>query len=346
MIIGFLNPIIAMEVPNKQNKSYQNSQNTSEVDTSTVRENFVQEEEGEATKDIQKASIYVIPPLGGFYDKNHHKYYMMTAIGGSNIKTIIPVEDPFVLCADLGQSNCIKGVRKTFVEHKLDNAIIYAQSQGGATALNYLADEGRDSQIKALVLEAPVVSGNSAIMHTLKCMGFLSLINRIPFSYYWMPYCAKLLFHRYWPAGKQPIKVTNNIPTNIPIIIIHSRNDPQVPYHDGCALYHALRAQGNNNVYFITINSDWHIDMLSEGERPIIQAILRKHNLIENIKKLSKKKKINLDEYQPDHSQYKELYNELVRKERNHQRIGYGLIAGTAFLSCAVLYKIYQKFAA
>ncbi len=190
--------------------------------------------------------IYSIPGQNGLGGNPDY----IKGLLGDNQATITPVSTPENY-PDLGQRKCINFLREACLMNKDKKFIIHATSQGTATALNYLVeDQGR--QIQALILESALVSGNSAIYHTVSGpLMNLKKVTKLPFAYYWLPYCAKIVFPWYSPGGIQPIFSIDSIPTTVPVIIIHSKQDYQLSYNDACALYYRLRACGNDNVYLI-----------------------------------------------------------------------------------------------
>lgn len=229
---------------------------------------------------------------------------------------------------DLGQDLCIGHLRTALETHKdKKNVIIHAVSQGTATALNYLAHEDKGKCIKALILESVLISGNSAIIHTLAGPLGAEIITNLPLAYYWLPYIAKIKFPFYQPGGKQAIKSIKNLPTNIPIIIIHSKKDPQVSYNGACALYYALRAQGNNSVYLITKEGSRHMNLIDPfSDKNLINEVLKDHKLIEDSGAYDQQNIVNKALFQPDHSEFKKIYDDLILKERNHTYLGYVLL--------------------
>lgn len=204
-------------------------------------------------KSSNPLTICAIPGQNGLGSSNQY----INTIFNEQHPSIVRVETPEFPCIDLGQSRCISRLRETLTLHKdKKNIVIHATSQGTGTALNYLASEDTDQQIGALILEAPLASGNSAILHTCKGrlmegVPFIQTIAHLPFSYYWLPYLSKALFPLYWPGGKQPIKTAANQNRDVPIIILHSKDDPQLAFTDACALYYGLKSKGNKNVYFL-----------------------------------------------------------------------------------------------
>lgn len=265
--------------------------------------------------------VYAVPGQNGL---GSEEGYVQQVLG--NDLRVVKVGTPSIL-ADLGQSGC-QGYLRDALQKEDKPGIVYATSQGTATAINYLASCDKKENIQALVLEAVLASGNSAIHHTLTGT---SGVNDASYSYYILPYLARIVFPCYRAAGEQPIKALDNLPKDIPIIIVHSKNDMQLPYDGACALYYGLRSKGNDNVYFISKDGFSHINILySDPERNVVRSILKKHDLLKTSPEVS-----DLSEFQPDPLQYKPCYDALMAtKEAKHTYVErtavcVGLLAGS-----------------
>lgn len=229
---------------------------------------------------------------------------------------IITVQTPRWL-PDLGQQRCMKLLDEVVKKGGNEDYLIHATSQGGATALNYTALHDKGVHIKGMILEAPLVHGNSAIHHTMQgpLAAPFSAIGKLPFSYYWLPYATKLIYPFYRPGGTQAIHSVKDIPKDMPIIIIHALEDPQISIDDASALYHALRKTGHNNVYFLRVYSNDHLYIIKRDDDKLknqIHTILKKHGL------LHVDRQINTSDIQPDYMQYEKHYRNLMDKEKNH----------------------------
>lgn len=291
----------------------------------------------------QKLHVYAIPGQNGL---GSDVDYVKGLLGEESVN-VTRVSTPTV-APDFGQSRCLGHLRETVNTHG-DNpeGIIHATSQGTATALNYVAHEDKGKRIKALILEATLGSGNSAIHHTASGpLMRLSAITNLPFSYYWGPYIAKALFPSYSPSGKQAIRSVKDIPTNMPVVIAHSKHDFQLSYDDACALYYGLREQGNNNAYLLTKEGNQHIQILDDAsDKRVVRAILHKHRLLTSSDEQQRKmhSDIDLSAYQPPHQQFKKQYETLIGKEKNHLGLGWALTAGVCAVACYFIKKIYDK---
>ena len=295
--------------------------------------------------------------INAMNQENHHLVVVpgQNGFGGGNVTTVLPhfadnrnlihhVETPSIII-DFGQNRCAGYLKK--VMSPLDKTIIHASSQGTATALNFTASH--PEKVSALILEAVMLSGNSAISHTTKKL-ILPGISSLPGSYYWLPYAAKVIFPFYSPAGNQPIHNIDKLPKDLPIIILHCEQDTQLSFNDAQSLYAALR-QKNNNVYLLPINSQsWpiHVEMLNKGagEINIINAILQKHKLPHDQDKANSINLTSIDliKIQPIvsdtvNNEWLTHFNELLRKENKIWYIDWGVkTAFYAFLTY-ILYR-------
>lgn len=280
-----------------------------------------------------KLHVLAIPGQNGMGSQPE---YVESLLGAHNVN-VTPVPTPSVL-ADLGQGFCMSHLRKTVAATNAHTSIVHATSQGTATALNYVGLEDQGKHVKALILESVLASGNSAIYRTVTGPAMQLPVDKIPFSYYWLPYPASLACPSYVPGGKQAIKSIEHIPTNLPVIIAHSEGDIQLPVSGARALYYRLRERGNENVYLILKQGIQHIYVLGNqngNDAAVVQAILTKHNLLLADDKT--KKEMDLAPYQPDHKLFKKDYENLMGKEKNHQRIAYTLAVGALYaLYCSI----------
>ncbi len=237
---------------------------------------------------------------------------------------------------DFGQEKCQERLARVFAFSEIQpsntSVILHASSQGTATAINYTSK--KPEKVKALILEAVMLSGNSAISHTIESTPLLlaeipgkipSIIRNVcrivpylPGNYYWVPYLAKIVFPGYAPAGEQPIFNTDKLQTNIPIIIMHHTKDPQLSVKDAEGLY-AFLCTKNENVYLITsdTNDHGHVELLNGAnthEITAIQYILQHHKLLPDNTIQSP---INLSKYKPDPKpEWLNHYNNLFTKEK------------------------------
>ncbi len=305
-----------------------------------------------ASEAPKKLTIYSIP---GQNWRGSGSPYIDQILMNSSIEDIpedkrlnvVPVATPRFPHIDLGQDQCIALLEKAIAENPSDNGLIYATSQGTATALNYLGHVTSHDHIKALVLEATLASGNSAIRHTMRNLPGLNKygwVTDLPAANYWNPYFAKAIFPRYWPGGKQAIKsIEHIVNTNKPIVIIHSKDDLQLSYNDACALYYGLHKNGNKNTYFISCEGRDHLHILQGNYefKPVLTTILAKHGILPN-----SRQEVDLAHYQPDPEQFRKQHEELRAKEAKHEIVKYGLVAAATLAAGKLLYRRIPQFLA
>lgn len=287
------------------------------------------------------AEIYQVPGIGQIDTERAQENKKYAKQIFEDNPTIKPVQTPWILTSgslpDLGQRACI-GLLKEKLQIDQHNTpkVIHAFSQGTATTLNYLGQiKDNRHNIKLVVLEGTVASGNSAIRHTVG-NGFLpaplSWLAKVPGSYVFLPYVAKcsiIISPFYRPAGMQAITSISSIDKNIPIVLIHSKGDREVAHSDSCALYYALKTQGHEHVYFISEEGDRHIHILQNKRvlQKTLQQIYARHV---NNQEQDPTPQCIID-CQPDHTQYKWDYYKLIARERIHQILQVPLAAGILY---------------
>jgi hypothetical protein len=235
---------------------------------------------------------------------------------------------------DLGQGVCVEHLSRDFPAS--GDVAFHATSQGTASTLNFVSQlsQADQARIRVIVLEAVLASGNSAIIHNAKDILGSSAESEV--CYYSAPYSATFMFPRYSPSGMQPIKSIAHISREIPIVIVHSKEDGCLPYSGACALYYGLRAQGHENVYFISCEGRDHIQVLES--KPIAQMCLRKileHHRVFKVE--SDCKMLTPGErtlVQPEIEQYREFYEQLYSREQKHSYLPW--VAGTVAVGGAL----------
>jgi len=270
--------------------------------------------------------VYAIPGQAG---KGSEKDYVQNVLGVKNV-TVGEVGTPFRRI-DFGQSNCMQYLKHEIMPMK-KKAIIYATSQGVATAVNYCATGGKE--IQGGIFESCMASGNSTMMRYATDLPGGKLLAKMPLVYYWLPYIAKVSYLFYKPWGVQPIKSVSKIKNRGPFILIHSLDDNRLSYDDARALYYGLKQNGNI-VYLISKPGKQHINLVrkvNEKEDTLggiddqlqrhVQGILKKHGLLEG-DDVPDVTDAELISYQPDVQDfqgtvYKKAYDDLLQKEELH----------------------------
>ena len=289
-------------------------------------------------------------------------------LGGGNIDTVIPhfadkpglkhnIQTPRIRDGiDFGQTRCQSYLHKKMSSLKNnDKAIIHGSSQGTATTGIYTAKH--PEKVGAIILEAVMLSGNSAIFHAISNRYPKQCITSLPGSYYWLPYLAKFVYPFYSPAGEQLVVTAHKLPKDLPIIILHHAKDPQLSHEGAQALYAFLKhVQGNENVYLMSKDSYYgeHVELLDNiscetniQKINAINKILHQHTLLPEYKdspfvksQFMKFTRTELQDYQPKPKQkWLDHFNDILTKENRIWYIDWGV--KTAFYSL-IAYIIYR----
>lgn len=175
---------------------------------------------------------------------------------------------------DFGQANCMRLLREA-VDLKCNNAapiVLYASGCGAATALNWITDDSIDMevrrQVRLVVLESPVVSGNTTLWHAASSV-FLG--HYLKSAVRWLrldtvvPIVLSLLFYRsYRTHFRQPLQNAENFPRHVPVVIVHSRYNRQTSYNDACALYYVLKQKLQHpHAYLCTREDEQQFNLFS-----------------------------------------------------------------------------------
>jgi len=280
--------------------------------------------------------VLIIPGQNGFCPD---KFYVneRTGIVVENINRVeTPMDRPSI---DLGQSGCMNKFENALKSND-DEFIIYANSQGTATALNFFSkNSAHAGRCKGMVLESVLASGNSAIYHTITSLLGLPKLKWVPWLYYLAPYLAKMVaFPSYSPRGEQPIKSITDLNIDGPVIIAHSEKDPQLSYDDARAIYYALR-KNNKDAYLISRKEMGHINIL--GGNSTVKSILGQSTTDEL------DNKSDISQYQPDMQDHKVAYDELMKKEQTIMKYGPWPIclmtAGVVVGFAAIIKRLFSK---
>lgn len=259
-------------------------------------------------KDTSDFYSIILPGQNGLGGESFVANHIVNTTKSKRYQTLA---DPTLI--DLGQDNCIAHFQEQFDnDPELRNrprTLIYGVSQGTATVVNWLAQKSHEEQERiasCLVLEAVLGSGNSAIIHTVK--SGVPITRSFLFPRFLLPLAAKVgIFPSYKPWGMSALGSVEKLSPNIPIIIMHNVEDPQLSINDARAFYCALLKKGHKNAYlFEAINSPAHIDVIATdhwSERlkktMALQAIYKKHGLPHAEIKTDQECKFTIEEFQP-----------------------------------------------
>lgn len=163
-----------------------------------------------------------------------------------------------------------KGIKK----HK------FGLSRGAATTLNCAAEYGTEDTI-ALTVESPFAD----LCHVVG-----RLLERVIGKAAYFPGLARffhlfapLVYQQYSRKGIQPIEVVHKIPTDMPILLICSKEDPLIPWWSTMALYKRLRETGHEHAYILLLDRGKHANIIfgpdSEKYVNVFHAFSRRYGL-------------------------------------------------------------------
>ena len=196
------------------------------------------------------------------------------------VNTPIATKNSFFTYADFGQYNCQYPL--SLLMEQLDSndsvkrIIVYAISQGTATATNYFKSH-QHPKVKALIYEGVMASGNSAISHygrnkiNIRIGGIKIPVGKwfswTPGSFYTMPYIvSSVVYPWYSIGGQQAIQSLHQMPNETPFILVHSKEDQILSHDDAVVFYTGLKDAGNPNVHLLTSNKATHVDLFKPDE--------------------------------------------------------------------------------
>jgi len=154
--------------------------------------------------------------------------------------------------------------------------ILYGLSRGAANVIIFAGSYQLD-HVKALVLESPYYTMSEVIYSIMKKKN----LEWLPLSY--GESIAETIFKRYTRYGTTPAGSLENIPKEMPILIICSQEDHLVPAESSINVYKKLIESGHEHTYIFITNQGRHAAILSgpDGEKyeQVVNAFYKKYNL-------------------------------------------------------------------
>jgi hypothetical protein len=181
-----------------------------------------------------------------------------------------------------GQENEIGRLNKAYVSaisHYKNcecDIILWGLSRGASNVLIF-AGQNDLSCVKAIVIESPYYTMGEVIESLMVKKG----LSWLPLSY--GETVAEFIFKCYTRHGYSPAKCLENIPKNIPILIICSQEDRLVPASTSINVYKKLVESGHTDVYLFITEHGKHAAILqgADGEKyqSVVNAFYKKYNL-------------------------------------------------------------------
>lgn len=163
--------------------------------------------------------------------------------------------------SNLGQEGDINSLSKEvdiiLKENPEEQIVLFGLSRGATTILNYAGSLPKKVQnnIKALVVEAPFDDLRTIIHNKISqfYLNWIPLIDSIAFSL-----TNNVAFRKYNDKGLKPINSVLSIPTNIPILFVHSKEDYLIPATCSKNLYNILKNRGHKDIYYLQLPNGSH----------------------------------------------------------------------------------------
>jgi hypothetical protein len=154
--------------------------------------------------------------------------------------------------------------------------ILWGLSRGASNVLIF-AGQYNLPCVKAIVIESPYCSMSEVI----ESLMVKKNLNWLPISY--GETVAEFIFKRYSRDGCSPSKCLENIPKDMPILIICSEKDRLVPASSSINIYKKLVETGHKHVYLFVTENGKHAAILQgvDGEKYqyVVNAFYKKYNL-------------------------------------------------------------------
>ena len=219
-------------------------------------------------------------------EKQVHKYLKTYTIGDkthNNKQYIIggPVNffdypDAAMTCiinrkrANIAQDNDVAHlkleVEKTIQNNQEEKLVLVSVSRGASTALNFMALHDNPN-VKALIVESPFDSMATVVDYIRKQLHLEKILSHDSGQ------CIlETIFRQYKKDGMCPIDLVSDIRKELPILIVCSKEDLQVPWHSSEKLYQKLKKSGHDNVHLLVVPKGMHAHIITGKSGDVYQA--------------------------------------------------------------------------
>lgn len=182
-----------------------------------------------------------------------------------------------------GQNNDIKALAsaheqtsKQFPNH---NHVLMGMSRGASVILSYVAVH-QPKNVQALVLESPFDTVPAVLD---------AAADHVPdlIKYQTTRAAAvsvlKNIAREYDSSAPQPIDLIDNLPSDLPMLLISSQEDKLVPAARTYAIYQKLKNRGHQHVYLLRLAKGKHSKLLHDTEglkyAQVVHAFYKKYGL-------------------------------------------------------------------
>lgn len=166
--------------------------------------------------------------------------------------------------AFMGQGPDVAVLASTVAQNLADDPfVLFGICRGGCAAINYIAKHNPQN-LKALVIESTPAS-MPALLHAKMAQVGLSAKHDEKFF--------RALFHAYPKNSIPPMQVLKNIANKeLPILILHSKEDKNIPFEHALMLYISFKEHGFTNVFLVQLHGK-HAYSLQEDAFNYLTAV-------------------------------------------------------------------------
>lgn len=160
-----------------------------------------------------------------------------------------------------------------------DSVFFVGLSRGASTIITLMSTKDLD-KVKAVILESP--------FSCLECV-VESLVRRrlhlgwVPWLTATVNYLVPYVFRQYDKNGIKPIDVIQNLPKELPILIVCSKQDTLVPASSSIDLYELLRETGHDHAYLLVLDDGEHSKLVFGSDvqryKDVLNAFCKRYGL-------------------------------------------------------------------
>jgi len=210
------------------------------------------------------------------------------------------IPNPFL--THLAQGDDIEQLLKA-INSSINQTIIgFGVSRGAATWITTLGTQLIDKKVAGLVLESPFSSLKNVTPFQIIYFILESIKPIFPSinPEYHATLITKTFFANYEMNGVQPLDVIHTIGKDIPILLVHSKEDAIIPINNSRQLYAKLRKSGHTKAFLLELDHGQHARLLKGRDgllyARVVHAFFKYCNIPHNPVLAAG---INLQEYQP-----------------------------------------------
>lgn len=194
--------------------------------------------------------------------------------GNRRIK--LPLDNTKVTLAQEDDIQALNTVYKQVrQETPTSKIVLVGMSRGAATIITFVATE-QPKYIKALILEAPFDTVERIMTQLKKKYAHAPQATREAVFNFWR-------FPKYKKQGIKPLTVIDKIDKNIPVLLIHSRQDTLIPIASSRTLYKKLKATGHKHVHLLELpygeHAQYQLGKSAAQYTQVVHAFYKKYDI-------------------------------------------------------------------